>query len=510
MASVHPMSRRDLLAGASALAAAAPSLAAAQPARLNPIVAMSAVQLADTIRRRQASCVEVMDAYLDHIDRLNGPVNAIVSRVPRDALIAEAREKDAALAGGAAPGALYGFPLAVKDLTAVKGLPTTSGSPIFRNNIAQADAPFVARMRGAGAVFIGKTNTPEFGLGSHTFNEVFGATRNPYDLSRSAGGSSGGGAVALTLRMAPVADGSDHAGSLRNPAAWNNIFGFRPSFGRVFAPGGFYAGLSVSGPMARDVPDLGLLLSVMAGFDDHSPLSINEDPAIFARQPASDVKGKRIAWLGDFGGKIPLEPGVLPLCETALKVFPTLGASVEAALPDMSVDTVWSAWKVLRAWETGPNLKAHYDDPARRELLKPEARFEVESLMKLSALDVTNALAVRNQWHRAVADLFDRYDYLILPGCQVFPFPVEQRWPQVIAGQQMTTYHEWMKLMVLITMTGCPTIGVPAGFDARGLPMGLQIVAPRRRDLACLEVAHAYDQATRWTQRRLPPSIRAV
>jgi amidase len=509
MASEFPVSRRGLLAGASALAAA-PSLAVAQPARLDPIVAMGGVQLAEAIRRKQVSCVEVMGAYLNHIDRQNGPVNAIVSRVPREPLLAEARAKDAELARGATPGALFGFPLAVKDLAAVKGLPTTSGATFLRSNIAQADAPFVSRMRQAGGVFIGKTNTPEFGLGSHTFNEVFGPTRNPYDLSRSAGGSSGGAGVALAMRMAPVADGSDHAGSLRNPAAWNNVFGFRPSFGRVYAPGGFYAGLSVPGPMGRSVPDLGLLLSVMAGFDDHSPLSLEEDPAVFARPIGRDQKGKRAAWLGDFGGKVPLEPGVLPLCETALKTFDAIGVSVEPALPAMSVDSVWNAWKVLRAWESGPGLKAHYDDPARRALMKPEARFEVESLMKLSALDVTNALAVRNQWHRAIADLFDRYDYLVLPGCQVFPFPVEQRWPQVIAGQQMQTYHEWMKLMVLITMSGCPTMAVPAGFDARGLPMGLQIVAPRRRDLPCLEVAHAYDQATRWTERRLPPALRAA
>src|SRR5215472_11147844 len=279
------------------------------------IVMMDAGELAGAIRARKVSCVEVMAAYLDHINELNPVLNAIVALEERAGLLTQAREKDAELARGEAVGPFHGFPFAVKDLTPVKGIRMTMGSPILKDNVPAADSAMVARVRKAGVIFIGKTNTPEFGLGSHTFNPVYGITRNAYDQSRSAGGSSGGAAVALALRLLPVADGSDYAGSLRNPAGWNNVFGFRTSIGRVPADGrdAFMPTMGVIGPMARDVRDLALLLSVQSGYDERVPLSMDADPKVFQQSLETDLRGKRIAWVGDFNGYIPYEAGVLEL-----------------------------------------------------------------------------------------------------------------------------------------------------------------------------------------------------
>src|SRR5499427_1611151 len=284
------------------------------------IVMMDAGALASAIRTRKVSCVEVMTAYLDHIDNLNPKVNAIVALQDRADLMTQARDKDAQLARGEMVGPLHGFPHAVKDLAPVEGIRTTMGSPILKDNVPAADSAMVARIRAAGAIFIGKTNTPEFGLGSNTFNPVYGITRNAYDQSRSAGGSSGGAAVALALRMVPLADGTDYAGSLRNPAGWNNVFGFRTSVGRVPVDGrdAFMPAMGVIGPMARNVPDLALMLAVQAGYDARAPLSIAGDGAAFRGSLARDFKGTRIAWTGDYGGYIPYEEGVLGLCKSAL------------------------------------------------------------------------------------------------------------------------------------------------------------------------------------------------
>jgi amidase len=481
------------------------------PAQSSSLVMMSARALADAIRARQVSCVEVMTAYLDHIERINPLVNAIVALRDRDDLLAEAKEKDAQIARGEPTGPLHGFPFAIKDLLPVKGMRTTSGSLILKDFIAPADNLMVTRLRNAGAIIIGKTNTPEFGLGSHTYNAVYGATRNAYDQSRSAGGSSGGAAVALALRMLPLADGSDYGGSLRNPAGWNNVFGFRTSFGRVPADGrdAWLPSMGVLGPMARDVPDLATLLAIQSGYDDRVPLSMDASPAIFQAPLEINLKGKRIAWVGDFKGAIPYETGVLELCESALRVFESLGCIVEEAVPDYSVDKVWRAWLNLRAWQSGGNLLAYYRDPAKRALMKPEAVFEVESGLKLSAFDITAASAVRTEWYGVVRAFFERYDYFVVPTAQLFPFDVDLHWPSEIAGQKMTTYHEWMKGVLPVTMAGCPALAVPAGFNAQGLPMGIQIVAPNHAELACLQLAFAYDEATRWSAQRLPAPLMA-
>lgn len=470
---------------------------------------MDAVQLADAIRRKQVSCVEVMAATLDRIERLNPKVNAIVSLRDRASLMAEAAEKDAMLAKGQVMGPMHGLPQAVKDLDNVRGIPTTKGSPLLKDFMPETDSIQVERMRQAGAIFIGKTNVPEFGLGSHTTNPVFGPSRNPYDLSRSPGGSSGGAAAALAMRLLSVADGSDYGGSLRNPAGWNNVFGFRPSTGRVPSDDTdlYLPTMGTAGPMARTVPDLAMLLSVQSGYDARVPLSIASDPSVFAGSLRHDVKGTRIAFLGDFNGYLPYEAGVLETSRKALKTFEEIGCIVEDAIPDYPVDDMWRAWLKLRAWQSGGSAKVHYDDPAKRPLLNRQAIFEVESGLGLTAFDITAAGQVRSAWYRSLLRFFTRYDFFVLPTAQLFPFPVETVWPTEIAGRAMTTYHEWMKVVLPATMWGGPALAVPAGFGDNGLPMGLQIVGPNHAELACLELAHAYDQASQWVTKRPPPGV---
>jgi amidase len=495
-----------ILGGALSISAGAAAVVAAPPV-FHPLLQLDALALASSIRRRDVSCREVATVFLDHIDRFNSRVNAIVSRAPRDVVLRDADLRDADLARGVWRGPLHGVPHAVKDLTAVAGFPTTQGSPLFRNDLAATDAPVVAKLRAAGAVFVGKTNTPEFGLGSNTYNEVFGTTLNAYDQSLSAGGSTGGGAVGVALRMLAVADGTDHAGSLRNPAAWNNIFGLRPTFGRTAGRGGFYTSLSVGGPLARTVPDLAMLLSVMSGFDERSPLSINERPEIFTQGLARDFQNVRVGWLGDLSGAVPFDPGILTMCLDGLRRLQLIGVSVEEARPQFDVEAVWRAWRALRAWETGGRLKPLYEDPAKRALLKSEARFEVEELQRLSADDIFEAMEVRAGWFRAVSDLFARFEFLAIPSAQTFAFRSDLHWPAEVGGRSMLTYHEWMKAPVLISMAGCPALNVPVGFDFRGRAMGVQLVARPGAEFACLQLAQAYDLETRWVRRRPPPIL---
>jgi amidase len=475
------------------------------------IVMMDAGALAAAIRTKQLSCVEVMTAFLDHIGRLNPKVNAIVALQDREGLLAEAREKDSELARSGPSGPLHGLPFAVKDLAPVKGIPMTMGSPILKDNVPAADSIMVARIRAAGAIIIGKTNVPEWGMGSHTYNAVYGATLNAYDQARSAGGSSGGAAVALALRMVPLADGSDNAGSLRNPAGWNNVFGFRTSYGRVPVEGRdpYMPNMTVAGPMARNVPDLALLLSVQAGYDARVPLSIAGDGAAFRGPLARDFRGARVAWSGDFGGAIPHSSDVLDVCKAALKPFAAMGCVVDEARPDFSTEELWAAYTALRAWYAAGPLMAYYRDPAKRALLKPEAVFEIESALRLQAADITAAAAVRARWYEAVRRFYETYDFFLAPTAQLFPFDAAIHWPAEVAGTKMASYLEWQKGMIPVTMAGLPALAVPAGFSAGGLPIGLQIAGPSRSELACLQLAHAYDLATGWSAKRLPPLLAA-
>jgi amidase len=472
------------------------------------IVSMDAASLSKAIHSRKVSCAEVMSAYLDQIDALNPQVNAIVALQPRVELLAQARERDAQLSRGQSMGPLHGFPHAVKDLQAVKGIRMTSGSPILKNFVPGADSPMVERLRSAGVIFIGKTNTPEFGLGSHTYNPVYGATRNAYVPTLSAGGSSGGAAVALALHMLPVADGSDYGGSLRNPAGWNGVYGLRTSIGRIptEARDAWLPSMGVNGPMARNVTDLALLLSVQAGFDPQLPLSLDGDGAAFQSGLEKSFKGTRIAWGGDFKDHAPCEPGVIEVCRKAARTLESLGCSVEDALPEFDFEALWQATIRLRGWQQGSALLAYYRDPAQRALLKPEAVFEIETGLRQSAYDITAASVLRTQWTQTLRRFFESYDFLILPTAQVFPFEVNQHWPQEIAGRKMRTYHEWMKGTLFISMSGCPALAAPAGFSDQGLPIGIQIIAPNRQELACLQLAHAYESAFDPVNRR-PPAL---
>jgi amidase len=470
------------------------------------IVLMNGQQLAAAIQSRSVSCVEVMEAYLDHIERANASVNAIVLIRDRGELLGEARARDDDLARGEVRGWMHGFPQAIKDLASVKGLPTTQGSPIYKDAVAAADSIFVERMRAAGSIFVGKTTTPEFGLGSHTFSPVFGHTRNPYDLSRTPGGSSGGAGAALAMRMLPVADGSDHGGSLRNPAAFNNVMALRTSYGRVPIKSDevFLPAMGVAGPMARTATDLAALLAVQSGYDPRVPLSIREDPARFTRNLERDFRGVRVGWLGDFDGYLPTEPGILDVCADGLKALERVGCVVEPAKPEFSPEAVWNAWRTLRGWQAGSSLVELYNDPHKRALLKPEAQWEVEQGLKVTAFDVTKASTVRTAWYHAVRRLFEAYDFLVLPSTQVFPFPVEWRWPKEIAGRTMDTYHRWMEVVIPVTMSGCPALALPVGFNAAGLPTGMQVVAPNHGEHALLQLARAYEQEAPWLARRPP------
>lgn len=476
---------------------------------MTEIVMMDAMALGTAIRSRQVSCEEVMRAHLAQVARLNPVHNAIINLRPEAELISEARDRDRDLAQGTWHGPLHGLPQAIKDLEPQRDMKMTMGSPLLKDFVPPEDSVMVERVRASGAVFIGRTNTPEFGLGSHTYNPVHGRTRNAYDPSRSAGGSSGGAAVALALRMLPVADGGDYMGSLRNPAGWNNIYSLRPCVGRI--PGNarevWLPTMSTLGPMGRSVRDVAMLFGIQHGSDPRAPLSLDGRVETSEVSLERDVAGLRIGWLGDMGGWLPYEDGVLDLCRNALKTFEGLGCIVDDALPDFDLEKLWSSFLTIRAWQAGSGLLELYRDPKRRALIKPEALFEIESGAKLSAYDVTIASAQRTSWYNALLKLFRRFDFLVLPSAQLFPFDVEINWPKEVGGRKMSTYHEWMKVVVPGTMGGCPIATVPAGFSDGGLPMGLQLMGPNHAELACLQLARAYEKATDWVGKRVPSSL---
>ena len=482
------------------------------PLAIHPIVALDADALSRAIHARQVSCREVMQAYLAHIARFNPSVNALVSLRGEEDVLREADECDRQLARGLSRGWMHGMPQAIKDLAATAGLRTTLGSPLFAEQVPQHDAISVARVRASGAIIIGKSNVPEFGLGSQTYNSVFGTTTNAYDPGRVAGGSSGGAAVALALRLLPVADGSDMMGSLRNPAAFNNVFGFRPSQGRVPhgpAPEVFVQQLATEGPMGRSVTDVARLLSIQAGYDPRVPLSLKDEPCNFAEGLERDFNGVRLGWLGDYNGYLPMDAGVLRLCESALADFTALGCQVEACQPDFSLERLWQTWLTHRHFLVQGSLGAAYADRHKRELLKPEAQWEVEGGLHLNAADVYQASVDRSEWYRALSELFKRYDFLLLPTAQVFPFDAQQPWPRTVAGRTMDTYHRWMEVVIGPTLAGLPSISVPVGFNPEGLPMGLQIIGPAQADRAVLQLAHAHEQLTRWVERCPPTCLQA-
>ena len=463
----------------------------------------AATDLAAALRNKQISARDLMQAVLDRIDATNPAINAIVTLRPRDTLIAEAEAMDAA----PHPGPLAGLPIAVKDLVATKGMRTPYGSPVFSDHVPAADDLVAARLRAAGAILIGKTNTPEWGHGSHSFNPIFGATRNPYDTTRTAGGSSGGAAAALAARMLPLADGSDMMGSLRNPAAFCNVYGFRPSWGLVPPDAGgdtFLSTLATEGPMARSPRDVALLLSALAGPNPEVPFGrASED---FTARFGAGLKGKRIGWLADWGGAYATEPGILETVEASLKVFEALGAIVEPVQAPYPAEKLWSSWITLRAALNAGAKRDLAADPAKRALTKPESLWEIEQGQGLSAEAVYEASKTRSLWYRRAARLFETYDALALPSAQVWPFPADWRWPEEIAGRKMDTYHRWMEIVVPVSLAGLPCLGMPAGFSQSGLPMGMQLFGPTGSDAALLAMGDAYHQATDWPNA-CPPAL---
>ncbi|CAN5621771.1 amidase [soil metagenome] len=462
------------------------------------ITTLSACALSAAIHARTVSCREVMRAYLARIAQTNAAHNAIVSLQDEAELLAQADARDAQLARGESMGWMHGMPQAIKDLANVAGLPTSMGSPLMAGFVAREDGLMAARMKAAGCIVIGKTNTPEFGLGSHTFNEVFGVTRNAYDPSRSAGGSSGGAAVALALHMLPVADGSDFMGSLRNPAAWNNIFGLRPSQGRVPmvpAQDVWVSQLGTEGPMGRSVRDVAMLLSVQSGFDARAPLSIAQDGLSFATSLDSEPRGLSIGWLGDLEGYLPMEPGIMETCSLALKRLQGLGCEVEPMALGTPPEAVWQAWLVWRRALVASRIAPFLINPKNRARIKTEALWEYDQAQDLSGVQFNSASAQRSAFYQHMLGLLRQHDFLALPATQVWPFDARERWPANINGKAMDTYHRWMEVVIYATFAGLPCISVPAGFDARGLPMGLQIIGRPQGDLALLKLAHAYEQA---------------
>ena len=464
------------------------------------IVFAPARDLARWIAERRLGAEELMHRFLARIEAVNPTVNAIVTLLPEAALDG-ARAADAALARGEPTGPLHGLPIAVKDLTLTRGIRTTFGSPIHRDFVPEEDELYVERLKAAGAIVIGKTNTPEFGAGSQTFNQVFGATRNPYATTRTCGGSSGGAAVSVACGMLPLADGTDMGGSLRNPASWSNVVGFRTSPGRVpvWPRKMLYNPLGVAGPIARHVADAALLLSAMAGPDRRAPLSI-ETPGSRFREPLDrDFTGTRVAWSPTLGG-YPVEPVVLDVCAAAAARFGELGCEVEEADPDLrDVDGIF---RTLRAFSFAMAHEEHVRN--HREALKDTVIRDTERGLALGGMDVVCAEVKRAALLDRVVEFFDRFDYLVCPTTQVPPFSIDTEWVREIGGVKLETYIDWMAACYAITVTGCPSISVPAGFTPDGLPIGIQIVAPPKCDFEALQLAHAYEGVADFAARRPP------
>ena len=459
---------------------------------------LTATELAARIRTRDVSCREVMDAHLAQIDRVNPQVNAIVTLLA-DRGREGAAEADDALSRGQDVGPLHGLPIAHKDLVLTKGIRTTLGSPIFADFIPDQDEIIVERLRSAGAIAIGKTNTPEFGAGSQTYNDVFGETLNPYDVSTTCGGSSGGAAVSLATGMLPIADGSDLGGSLRNPASFCNVVGFRPSPGRVptwpHRVGWFP--LAVEGPMARSVQDVALLLSVMAGPDPRTPIANSESGEKFRQPLERSFTNTRIAWSPTLGG-LPVDARVTDLLESQRSPFADLGCEIEEATPDFQdADEVFRVW---RAWYFDLALGELL--PEHRDKMKDTVIWNIEEGTKLTGPQIGQAEKKRTLLYHRVREFMEQYEFLILPVSQVPPFDVKQRYVTEINGVQMDTYLDWMRSCYYISVTGLPSISVPCGFTPEGLPVGVQIVGRHQDELGVLQLAYAFEQATQIGRRR--------
>jgi amidase len=472
----------------------------AQGSSMPDICYLSAAEMTRLMQSGKLSARDVLEAHWKQIDRLNPKVNAIVTQV-RERALESAKRADELQAQGKALGVLHGLPIAHKDLVETAGIRTTFGSPLFKDYVPQQDDLIVQRIRRAGAIAIGKTNTPEFGAGSQTFNTVFGATHNPYDLSKTCGGSSGGAAVSLACGMMPIADGSDTGGSLRNPAAFCNVVGFRVSPGRIPSPNSAFAWstLSTSGPMARSVSDVALLLSAMAGPDPLAPLSLPEPGSVFARDLGRNLRGVRVAWFDNLGG-IPFDPRVRAVVDSHRKTFENLGCAVEQAEPDFQGADF--AFKTIRAWYSAAGHEEQFR--LHPNAFKDTLRREIEQGQALTGSDLARAETLHGQLWRTFQTFMEKYEYFVLPSTQVPPFDVHTPYPTEINGTPMEGYIDWMKVCWYISIVANPAISVPAGFTPEGLPVGLQIVGRYNQDFSVLQVAHAFEQATQFGRKHPP------
>lgn len=467
---------------------------------------LSARELAAAIRDRQISAREALDAHYARIDAVNPAINAVVTQC-RERAFGQAARADELTASGAELPPLHGVPMTHKDAHNTKGIRTTQGSPVFKDFVPDFDDVIIERFVTAGVISTGKSNVPEFAAGSHTFNEVFGTTNNPYDVSRSAGGSSGGAAAAIAARIQPISDGSDMGGSLRNPAAFCNVVGFRPSHGLIpMAPvRNAWQWLTRTGPMARSVDDIAFAMSVLTGADSRVPVACRVDATDFAELIADPERGEesrplagaRIGLTTDFGLEVPVDDEVTAVLLHQAQVFEDLGAEIVPACPDLqAADQVFDT---TRAFDMAVNLGLVVAEHG--DLVKPEVRWNVAKGLALTATELVEAAVARTQLHIAIRRFFGQYDVLLAPSTQVLPFESEHRYPTSVRGVQMQTYVEWMRSLSLISATGCPAISVPGGFSASGLPVGLQLVAADGLDVNLLRVARAYDHATRHAAR---------
>ena len=465
-----------------------------------------AVQLLRLYRARTVSPLEVMQAVFARIDAVNPQLNAYVT-LARESALADARKATRALRPKATPTPLFGIPVSIKDLTPTKGIRTTWGSKIFADHVPDADALIVERLKAAGAIVVGKTNTPEFGAGGNTFNAVFGATRNPWNPALTCGGSSGGAAVALATGMGPLAQGSDTGGSLRTPAAFCGVVGFRttpglvPYYPKVLA----WDSIGVTGPMARTVGDTALMLSVIAGPDDRAPLSYDVDTRQFlAAVKNPSIKGWRIAWTPDLNALIPVDAEVAAVAARAIRVFRSLGAKVEAACPDFSeVNEIVLGTRGVAMVANHAQHLPRWKDQMQKGLV-----WNIEQGLSLTAVQIARAETLRTELWQRVRAFMQTRDLLILPTVAVPPFPVELPYPTEINGKPLDNYTQWFFLTYGITLTGLPAISVPCGFTESGLPVGLQIVGRRRQEAAVLRAAAAFEAAAPWADT-IPPTVSA-
>ena len=457
---------------------------------MEKILDLDATAQIQLLKSKKISSKELMESTLDRIESINPTVNAIVSLQERESLLNTAQEND--------DGPLHGLPVAIKDLEETNGITTTFGSPIFKDYKPNFDSNMVSNIKSAGGIVIGKTNVPEFGLGSHTYNSVYGKTLNPYNLTKTCGGSSGGAAVALATNMISLGDGSDMMGSLRNPASWCNIFGFRPSFGLVPNGAGsevFFNQLATNGPMARSVRDIELLLSIQSKLDPTDPHSIGP-----YQMTSSKPQKYKIAWCGNWGGAYTIDPIIIEKCEMALKILEGQGHNIIMSKPMFPAELLWESWTTLRSWTLSEKYRDHYNNPSERKLLKPEVIWEIEKGLALTPKDIFKASKIRSDWFKETATM--NYDAFVLPSTQVFPFSTDQNWPNHILDREMDTYHRWMEVVIPASITGLPAISVPIGFGPDNTPVGMQLIGHRRHDANILDLAKQYESGCVWLRSK--------